>query len=65
VSAPVFGPEDRLVAALVIAGPSHRLPVESFSEFGYAVASAAQRLSAYPKMGTGSQQTTNYSTESH
>jgi DNA-binding IclR family transcriptional regulator len=50
VSAPVFGAEERLVAALVIAGPSQRVPMSSIAEMGLKVTSAARRLSARLKV---------------
>jgi len=46
VAAPVFDRDGRLVAALVIAGVSHRLPDEAFAEFGAKVAAAGANLTA-------------------
>ncbi len=46
VAAPVFDGDDRLVAAVVIAGVSHRMPEEAFSHYGQQVAAAAARLTA-------------------
>lgn len=45
VAAPVFDQDEQLVAALVIAAPSRRLPVALFSELGRKVAAAAHTLS--------------------
>jgi DNA-binding IclR family transcriptional regulator len=45
VAAPVFDHTDQLVAAVVIAAPSHRLPAAVFRRFGQQVSAAAAALS--------------------
>jgi IclR family acetate operon transcriptional repressor len=44
--APVFDRDERVVASLVIAGPSQRLPLKALPELGKQVAAAAGRLSS-------------------
>ena len=46
VAAPVFDAEQGLVAAVVITGPSYRIPTERIPEFGSQVAAAAGQISA-------------------
>jgi DNA-binding IclR family transcriptional regulator len=46
VAAPVFDAKQGLVAALVITGPSYRMPVEKFPEFGVQAAATAARITA-------------------
>jgi DNA-binding IclR family transcriptional regulator len=46
VGAPVFDAMQSLVAALVITGPSYRIPVEKFPEFGSQAVAAGARISA-------------------
>jgi DNA-binding IclR family transcriptional regulator len=45
VAAPIHGPGDTLIAALVLNGPSARLPIARFPAFGAAVRDAADRIS--------------------
>jgi DNA-binding IclR family transcriptional regulator len=45
VAAPVFDHTDQLVAAMVIAAPSQRMPVATFPEFGQKVTASAAALS--------------------
>jgi DNA-binding IclR family transcriptional regulator len=44
VAAPVFDAENVLVAAVVITGPSYRVPLEKLPEFGTLVAAGAARI---------------------
>jgi DNA-binding IclR family transcriptional regulator len=46
VAAPVFDAEESLVAAIVITGPSYRIPAEKLPEFGKMVAAVAARVTA-------------------
>jgi IclR family acetate operon transcriptional repressor len=46
VAAPVFDAEENLVAAVVITGPSYRVPIEKLPEFGSMVAAVAARITA-------------------
>lgn len=46
VAAPVFDAGNKLVAAIVITGPSYRIPEEKFAEFGQMVVAVAARVSA-------------------
>ncbi len=46
VAAPVFDRDEHLVAALVIAGPSQRLPLKALPKIGKKAAAAAGRLSS-------------------
>jgi len=46
VAAPVFDAGQNVVAAIVITGPSYRIPAERFPEFGRLVAATAARVTA-------------------
>jgi len=46
VAAPVYDPENRLVAAVVITGPSERIPEDKFDPLGRMAVEAAARISA-------------------
>lgn len=46
VAAPVFDAKQGLVAALVVTGPSYRMPVERFPDFGVQAAATAARIAA-------------------
>jgi len=44
VAAPVYDPDGRLTAAVVVTGPSERVPVSRFDELGRRTAAAAGRI---------------------
>ncbi len=46
VAAPVFDAEEHLVAAVVITGPSYRVPVEKLPELGQMVAAVSARITS-------------------
>jgi DNA-binding IclR family transcriptional regulator len=46
VAAPVYDREERIVAAIVLAGPSQRVRLKALPELGKKVATAAGRLSS-------------------
>jgi IclR family transcriptional regulator, acetate operon repressor len=46
VAAPVYDNEDRVIAAVVITGPSERIPESKFNSLGHMVAAAADRIAA-------------------
>lgn len=46
VAAPVFDAEKNLVAAVVITGPSYRIPAEKLPEYGVMVAAVCARITA-------------------
>ncbi|HEY3323565.1 MAG TPA: IclR family transcriptional regulator [Planctomycetota bacterium] len=46
VAAPVFDAEGRLIAAIVVTGPSERISVDRFPEYGRQVAQTAARITA-------------------